>query len=328
MSRPSPLLAAFLSLGLLLLPAAAPRPAQAEETPAYVALGNSIAFGVGATDRASMGYVGRTFDALRTSDRYRERGLTLVSLSVPGATSSDLLVPDGQLDSAIEEIERRRDDASSLDDNVEIITIDIGGNDLLSLISADSPCLTDASSDPCRRLFGQILRTLEANLTEVLGRLREAAPDATLVVVDLYNPYSGTGDLREVIADLGVAEVNKRIAAAAADPALRAEAASVFQLFQGRGDQWIASDHFHPNDAGHSVIAAVVLAAIEDHAPDIAQELLAVTPAPVFGGPAGGLQPASNGDGYSLQVLAAAVALAFGAGAVLSAAYFLARGRA
>ena len=67
--------------------------AQAQETPAYMAIGDSIAFGVGAGNPSSEGYVGITFEALRTSERYRDRGLTLVNVSVPGATSSDLLVP-------------------------------------------------------------------------------------------------------------------------------------------------------------------------------------------------------------------------------------------
>src|SRR3989304_299278 len=75
-----PLLAAFLSLSLLLTEA------RAQEGPAYLALGDSLAFGVGASDPAATGYVGLTHDALRKSDRYRERGLGLVNLSAPGAT--------------------------------------------------------------------------------------------------------------------------------------------------------------------------------------------------------------------------------------------------
>src|SRR3989304_1092891 len=105
-----PLLAAFLSLSLLLTEA------RAQEGPAYVALGDSLAFGVGASDPPTRGYVGLTHDALRKSDRYRDRGLELVNLSVPGATSSDLLLEGGQLDAALDEIARRQEDTSSADD--------------------------------------------------------------------------------------------------------------------------------------------------------------------------------------------------------------------
>src|SRR3990172_8133666 len=119
-----PLLAAFLSLGVLLTGA------QAAQTPLYIALGDSLAFGVGASDPPGKGYVGRTFDALRKSDPYRQSGLELLNLSVPGATSSDLLVPGGQLESALKEISLRQGDASSPGDDVGIISMDIGGNDL------------------------------------------------------------------------------------------------------------------------------------------------------------------------------------------------------
>src|SRR3989304_3507225 len=116
-----PLLAAFLSLALL-----APE-AQAKATPAYIALGDSLASGVGASDPPSRapapggrppppprpGYVGLTLDALRRSERYRERGLELFNLSVPGATSSDLLIAGGPLETALQEIARRREEAAA-----------------------------------------------------------------------------------------------------------------------------------------------------------------------------------------------------------------------
>src|SRR3972149_4396252 len=123
MQRLLPLLAAFLSLALL-----APAPAAAKETPAYIAIGDSLAFGVGATDPATGGHVARTFDALRNSDRYSDRGLELVNLGVPGATSADLLLPGGQIDQALREIHDRQEDTSSSADNVEVITVDIGGD--------------------------------------------------------------------------------------------------------------------------------------------------------------------------------------------------------
>jgi len=328
MSRLSPLPAALLSLGFLLSAIGPVDPVRAAETPAYIAMGDSIAFGVGATNPSTMGYVGLTFEALRTSERYRDRGLTLVNLSVPGNTSADLLIPAGQLESAIAEIERRQGDATAADDNVEIITVNIGGNDLLSLLDPDSPCFTDAGADPCIEHFGEVLSGLQRNLEEVLQSLRDAAPSASIIVLDLYNPYSGTQDPREVIADLGVGQVNGVVAAAAANPDLKIETASVFQLFQGRGNQWIAADGLHPNAAGHSVIAEVALAAIQGRPVAIPDDLLLEPPGPVANLP--GQDPSqfsADGDDVPLIVFAIAIPLMFVAGAVLSAAYFIARGR-
>lgn len=317
-----PLVAVFVALPLLV---ATGKPASAAETPAYIALGDSIGFGIGATDPVAMGYAAVTFKTLRSSDRYRERGLELINLSVAGATSSDLLLPGGQLEAAVAEIERRRLDESSQDDEVEIITVDIGANDLLGLVATDSPCVSQAADDDqCLQRLRDVLRDLQGNLSDLLQGLREAAPDATIIALDLYNPYSGTGDIRETIADFGVAQVNGAIIAAASDPELRVETASVYQLFLGRGNHWVAADGIHPNDSGHLVIAEVVLAAIEDRPVAIPQELLKETPGPVAGRPN---SEALNSDGGISWWLVGAIIAAFAAGVVVSSAYFVVRGR-
>jgi lysophospholipase L1-like esterase len=319
--------AAFLSLALLAQASLCPA-ALAQESPAYLALGDSLAFGVGASNASTTGYVARAHEALGGSDRYRELGLDLVNVGVAGATSADLVAEGGQLDAAISQITSRRD-TDSADDDVEVITVDIGGNDLLTLVAPGSPCLESASVEPCRAAFGDVLSAIQRNLSDALTRLREAAPEAVLVVVDLYNPYSGTGDLREPIAEIGVGQANGVISAVTANPDLGVRTASIFQLFGGRGGQWIAPDGIHPNDSGHAVIAEAVIAAISGREPVIPDELLAVSPGATA-------QPADvatdagtkgTNDGVSEALFAAAIAVAFAAGIAISGVYFLARGR-
>ncbi len=311
-----PLLAALLSLGLLASASASATANEGQQTPAYIALGDSIAFGVGASTPSSKGYVGRAFAGLSKSERYRDRGLTLVNLSASGATSADLLVPEGQLDKAIAEIERRSEEV--------IMTLNIGGNDLLGLLSRGSPCVTDAASDACSADFEQMLSDVQANLREVLERLRDAAPEATIIVVDLYNPYSGTADPREAIADFGVAQVNAVSSVVSGGEDLRVKTAATYRLFLGRGKQWIAGDGIHPNDSGHAVIAEVVLSEIEGRPSEIPAELLVETPAPVATG-AGVILDTGTGRSDS-ELLVVAVA-AFFAGGVVSGAFFALRGR-
>jgi lysophospholipase L1-like esterase len=276
-----------------------------------------------------MGYVARAYSSLRASERYGEGGLDLVNLGVAGATSVDLVQPGGQLDSAIKEITNRRDREPS-GDEVEIISVDIGGNDLLSLVAPGSPCLESASVEPCRDAFGEVLSAIQTNLGDTLSRLRTAAPDAIIVAIDLYNPYSGTGDIREPIAELGIGQANGVISAVTANADLRVKTASVFQLFSGRGPQWVAPDGIHPNDNGHAVLAEALLAAIDDREPAVPDDLLSVSP--------GATAPAvdvdsdagaeSGGDGISDTLFAVAIAVAFVAGVAISGGYFLARGRA
>jgi lysophospholipase L1-like esterase len=328
MRRLLPLLAAFVSLALL-----APAPAAAGEAPAYIAIGDSLAFGVGASDPASGGYVARTYEALRSSERYRDRGLELVNLGVPGATSADLLLPGGQLDLALSEIRDRQEDTSSSDDNAEIITVDIGGNDVLALATADSPCVDDPLGEECQGRFEEMLGGLKGNLTEVLERLREAAPKADLVVMDLYSPISGRGGPEDLIADLAVGEINAVTEEVASRPDLDASLASVYPLFRGRAVALVAADGVHPNDDGHALMAEVVLAAVQGRDPVLPDELL--TPVAVeelSRGPLGrgGLEPIApledDDPGLALILAIAIPASLLGVGAV-AGAYLAARGR-
>ena len=235
-------------------------------------------------------------------------------------------MPDGQRQAALTEIARRHQDQSSQDDEVEIITVDIGANDLLGLVAADSPCISQAADDKqCLQRLRDVLRDLQANLGDLLRSLREAAPQATIVVVDLYNPYSGTGDIRETIADFGVAQVNSAIIAAASDPDLRVETASVYQLFLGRGNQWVAADGIHPNDSGHAVIAEAVLATIQKRPVAVPEDLLKEPPGPIAGRPN---SADLNSDDGIPWLLGGTIVAAFGAGVAVSSADFVVRGRA
>jgi lysophospholipase L1-like esterase len=276
-----------------------------------------LTFGVGASEPNQAGFVALVHDALERSERFADTGIDLINLSAPGATSPDLSQPGGQLQLAVNEIQRSAD--------VPVITIGIGGNDLLALAGADSPCLTDLATAPCQTALGEILSDLQTHLGATLRALREAAPEASIVVVDLYNPFSGTGDIRELIADVGVQQINGVIAATAADPSLGTKLATVFQLFQGRGLQWISADGIHPDDDGYAVMAEVVLAALDDRQPAISDELLSVPPDPVsvLGSP----PVAGNGDGVPLVALVIAIVTAFIAGGVVVGAFFVVRGR-
>ena len=329
MRRLLPLLAALLSLALL----ASATPAAAKEAPAYVAIGDSLTFGVGASDPATGGYAAITYDALRKSERYRDRGLDLINLGVPGATSADLLLPGGQLERAVNEIIERQEDTSSSDDNVEIITVGIGGNDVLALATPDSPCVADPLASECQILFEEMLAVLEENLTQVLRGLREAAPKAKIVVLDLYSPLSGRGDAAELIADFAVRGINDLTQSVVSQTEFGADLASVYPLFRGRAAQLVADDQIHPNDEGHALMGEVVLATIEGREPVLPEDL--ITPTTVEGisnAPLGqgGLQPLApdDDDGSNLALLLAiAIPAALLGAAAVAGVYVAARGR-
>lgn len=324
-----PLLAAFLSLALL----AQSTPAGAKEAPAYIAIGDSLAFGVGASVPEEGGYVAVTYEALHKSERYRDRGLELVNLGVPGATSADLVLPGGQLERALSEISERQEDTSSADDNVEIITVNIGGNDVQALATPGSPCVADPLSAECEDLFQETQEALEDNLTEVLQRLREAAPKADIIVLDLYSPLAGRGGAPDSIADLAVGEFAAVTERVASQPELGTKLVSIHPLFRGRAPQLLAADGIHPNDEGHALIAEVVLAAIQEREPVLPEELMTpVAVEEVIRAPQGegGLLPVAEADDgqSSLPVLLAIAIPASLLGLVaIAGAYVASRGR-
>lgn len=217
----------------------------------YVALGDSVAAGDGASDPATTSYVALIAAALRG-----ELGpeLELRTLASGGDTTQDLI--DAQLDSAAEALRN---------DDVRLVTLTIGGNDLNVL--AQDPgkavsCIQDLEKPPCP--IPEILTGIEQRLDTILGRLRDAGPNTPLAIELYPNLFSGTGNPFEQPAEGAFELVNEVIARVAgrydvllADP--RAD-------FTGRGGELThlldATPDPHPTDAGHRVIAEAFLKAL------------------------------------------------------------------
>ncbi|MFQ5880829.1 MAG: SGNH/GDSL hydrolase family protein, partial [Dehalococcoidia bacterium] len=255
------------ALSLLLLLAVAGASAQTEDSgPLYLALGDSLAAGVGASDRAAKGYVPLIHRHLQETPRWRERDLGLLNLSVPGETTASMMAPGGQLEQATGEIARRNGDADPNSD-VEVITIDIGANDLLDLLLANLACALNPDEPECQTRLQYTLALAAANVRTIFRQLRTAAgPDAIIIVMTYYNPFSGTGLPLEQVADEAVAELNVTIVAAAGAPEVKALVADVFPLFAGKAPQLTHITQLppdvHPNDTGYALIAEALVAAL------------------------------------------------------------------
>ncbi|HEY5625291.1 MAG TPA: SGNH/GDSL hydrolase family protein, partial [Dehalococcoidia bacterium] len=315
-------LAALLFLSFA--PLAVPGTASAKEAPAYLALGDSFAFGVGATNPAAEGYVALTAAALGHG-LFADDGLELVNLSEPDATSADLVALDGQLERALAEIATRQaDDESS--GAVPVISIDVGSSDLSALSRPDSPCFEDTTGRLCRNALNTMLGDLQTNLTRVLRELHEAAPEATVYVVDVFHPYAEAGEPLEAITAIGVQQVNGVIAAASADESLGARFVTVHELFQANGERWVAPDGIYPNNDGHRVLSEALIAAIEGRDIALPTDLAQGTdPAPTENGAS--TENGVGDDDVGLAWLLVIVPVAFAGGAFVSAVYFVRRRR-
>ena len=142
-------------------------------------------------------------------------------------------------------------------------------------------------------------------------------------MLDLYNPYSGKGGNLELIAEVGVQQVNGVITASARNPDVDVTFVDVHDVFAGRAGQWIVSDGIHPNNDGYRVLAEGLIAAIEGRPAVLPEDLV---PLPSVTRTAG--QPTEKSDGgVNEWVPAIGIPAAFVAGVMLSAAYFVVRGR-
>jgi lysophospholipase L1-like esterase len=275
-------------LGALLAPA---RPAAAQTAepssrggvpagPAgYLALGDSYAAGVGATAPAT-GYAARVATALEARSRRR---FDFVPLAAPGTTSAAFVgdfVARGrrgegtsQLARAVRTLTGRR---------VDVVTLQVGGNDVLGLLEPGQPCAGELiATDACLALAQRTLAAVTApNLALIVDALvRAATPGTQLVVLTYPNPFAlGTGGVLEQRTDLVLRALNALLVAtvaqaqpAAAERRVTLTVVDVYPLFAGRVAVLThildTPPDIHPTDAGHAVIAEAVLRALRSAAP-------------------------------------------------------------
>jgi lysophospholipase L1-like esterase len=222
---------------------------------------------VGASDRDATAFVPLVHQGLG-------QNVGLLNLGHSGDDSEEL-IEHGHLHAAIAEIGRRNGDSEAGND-VTLVTLEIGGNDLLDLyfdlvVPGTCPNLTEGLQKPvCVDALRETLDTFVPNLRDTLQRLRQADADLRIVLMTLYNPFSGsTVTAFEPIGDLALEGLPDTPFLEGLNDLVRAEAqaagvilADLYPLFAGKGRVYIAPDLIHPNDAGYRVMADTVLAAI------------------------------------------------------------------
>ncbi len=210
----------------------------------YVSLGDSVAAGNGASDRASTSYA-----ALLARD---EGGLELANVAVASATTRDVI--DRQL-AQLDDAARGR--------KLAFITISVGGNDLAALIP-NATCQQDPLPASCP--LDDALAQVESDLNEMMKRLRSSYGKTPIVLLLYPNFFSGTGHPFEAPAERVLPRLDEVIARVAARYQHTAVAAAA-AAFAGNGPELthVLDPQFdpHPNDAGHRAIAAAFEAALQ-----------------------------------------------------------------
>jgi lysophospholipase L1-like esterase len=239
--------------------------------PVYLALGDSVAAGVGAQPYVT-GYpeqAGALLEhgynpAANKATPHAAVDFDTKNIAVAGATTADL---DALVLDLIERHRHHRDPFN----NVEVVTVTIGGNDIFS--PAVNSCIVTAMPADCQPTIDAALAAVQTNLVNILGQLTAAAGRRTEVLITTYYNPIGSCFLAQVnlaapqIADVVLeggefpgllrlkAGLNDVIREAAA-----ATGAQVADLYGKLGPaQFVGgTDCLHPNLAGHTTIAGIV----------------------------------------------------------------------
>lgn len=228
----------------------------------YTALGDSLTTGFGVAE----GYVARYRDYMEEDT---DVNVVLTNLGRNGWTSDDLL-------EALRTDEAFRGAVS----RSQVVTWDIGGNDLRGprIFYMMGLCGGDDNQDCLREALATFKRNWDAIIAEIFAL---CDPDRTIIrTMDIYNPFVNEDRARDSWENDGechdldgdgkcsdfevfkpyLDDINHYIATTAADHGI--PYAPVYLAFNGaEGDQdpedkgYTAFDGFHPNDAGHQVIA-------------------------------------------------------------------------
>ena len=175
-----------------------------QRTDVLVALGDSITFGYN---------LGNNREPSPLAFPYliaKKEGWRAVDLGVPGWTSGDLL-------RALESDTAMRSDVAA----AQVITVDIGSNDLLlpalAMLpkGADWARVTPTSSQAAKLSseLAQGIQDVRKNLASILGLLHRYNPRATVIVYDLYNPFPASDKWLHQTAEAAIVAANAVIAA-------------------------------------------------------------------------------------------------------------------
>ena len=247
--------------------AAGAKPPTVPGLPVQIALGDSWAAGVGAVPRSTEGYVPQLHDVLRqrfdclpgrAERRHGCKHLQLVNLAVGGATTPSLI--QGQLPAAVTMLERRNGNRNPRDD-VEVVSVHIGGNDVTAPIIA--ACLAGGLTPSCVQTIQAELAAFRSDLDAALSILSAAAGPRGAIVIGTYdNPiptcqlaaFPGASQLGALVLEGGgpiAVGVNDVIRFVAATYGLGV--AEVFGDLEP--NDWVGgTDCLHPDNSGHDEV--------------------------------------------------------------------------
>lgn len=191
-----------------------------------IALGDSLTRGTG--DSEGKGYAGYV------NDQLKEAGMdvSFINLGIKGLTSEELA-------KQIKEKEIKRQIGGA-----DIILITIGGNDLF----LGGQTLSDISEESTNKLEDAFV----IHLKEIAESIRAVNTEATVYLLGLYDPFNAFSD--GMLTSSAVRSWNNKTMDVLADYS-KMVFVPTYDLFQLNVDDYLFTDHFHPNEIGYRRMA-------------------------------------------------------------------------
>nr|WP_283163356.1 SGNH/GDSL hydrolase family protein [Sporolactobacillus mangiferae] len=204
-----------------------------------VALGDSLTEGIG--DLENQGYVGTTSKLLRKAKNVKS--VSVKDFGHRGDTSKDLLnkLNQSEVKNAIK--------------GSNTVFLTIGGNDLVRVFKQHFLDLHESDFTREQKLFS-------ANLKKALTEIRKLNPDAHIYYFGLYNPfedYLGEAN-KDFVPILNHWNANSSRISESFSPI---SFVPTSDLFRGKTNELLYTDHFHPNKKGYTLMAHRLVRFIE-----------------------------------------------------------------
>lgn len=201
----------------------------------YLALGDSLTAGIGATETNYLRLSG--FVPQLTSYLRETQPVYVENHGIPGLTS-------GQLFRYVQEGLGMTAKLAEAD----LITITIGGNDLLQLLTSELERQMDNEK------LSEILQTYSQHIQKTFKHIRQVNPEVPIYILDLFSPFGIDHPLHQISKQVVTsfnAQLNQLV-----ETEENIYMVSVYPYFLHKEEELthITKDDVHPNDQGYQVI--------------------------------------------------------------------------
>lgn len=208
------------------------QPARSVQTIDYVALGDSLAAGYAPTGKIDKGYPDFIVEKLKNEGilgDYRNLGVT-------GFTTRDVLNRIDPANTANAEI-------IAAISKAEVITLDIGANDLLSVIPA-------LAKNPTQMWAS--VQNVAGNVEKIIRTLKGINPNAKIYVMGYYDAFPYKTEVQHTLLVSLIKVFNQAILKVAEDTG--STYVDTFDIMDKHLTDYLPKDDIHPNISGYEAI--------------------------------------------------------------------------